>query len=288
MECVNFKPFSDPHEFSELMCALFHMYRSETPDLFSFDWLQKTLDLEVVCKDTTKEEVGISTPPSLERAIRKCARINSPNSPNFLCPPADYSWTGWMGLAIDDLKKEVTIKTEAKCDGPLFSILGQGLAADGHRRVLAHRLFRHRPDHWGIMIRDHSPLNQHKSCRDYLLRSEIMGITSIIYRQMNEVRWDPSKSKYTEPELIYSGGPLVMDATLTFFLATVVTFIPGKVRVVQATCDPSNASTSLTFALRAFYNLSMSCYDKTTAQKVLKWVLCPPNPAQGPWRGKTA
>ncbi|EEH47677.1 uncharacterized protein PADG_03761 [Paracoccidioides brasiliensis Pb18] len=241
----------------------------------------KTLDLEVVCKDTTKEEVGISTPLSLERAIRKCARINSPNSLDFLCPPADYSWTGWMGLAIDDLKKEVTIKTEAKCDG-------QGLAADVHRRVLAHRLFRHRPDHWGIMIRDHSPLNQHKSCRDYLLRSEIMGITSIIYRQMNEVRWDPSKSKYTEPELIYSGGPLIMDATLTFFLATVVAFIPSKVRVVQATCDPSNASTSLTFALRALYNLSMSCYDKTTAQKVLKWIFCPPNPAQGPRRGKTA
>ncbi|EGC46684.1 conserved hypothetical protein [Histoplasma capsulatum var. duboisii H88] len=255
------------------------MYRLETPDLFSFDWLQKTLDLEVVCKDTTNEEVGISTPPSLERAIQECAMINFPNSPEFLSPPVDYSWTGWMGLVIDELKNEVTIKTEAMCEGPLFSFLSQGLIADGHRRVLAQRLFRHRPDHWSMTIRDHSPLNQHKSCKDYLLRSEILGVTSIIYRQMNEIRWDPSEYKYMEPELIYSGGPLIMDTTLTFLLATVVTFIPGKVRVVQATCDPSNASTSLTFVLRAFYNLSMSCYDKTTAQKVLKWILCPPNPA---------
>ncbi|EEH11694.1 conserved hypothetical protein [Histoplasma capsulatum G186AR] len=222
MGLINFKPFSGPHEFSQLMRALFHMYRLETPDLFSFDWLQKTLDLEVVCKDTTNEEVGISTPRSLEQAIRKCARINSPNSPEFLSPPVDYSWTGWMGLAIDDLKKEVTIKTEAKCEGPLFSFLGQGLIANGHRRVLAQRLFRHRPDHWSMTIRDHSPLNQYKSRKDYLLRSEILGVTSIIYRQMNEIRWDPSKYKYTEPELIYSGGPLIVK-----FIAHFSSFLDG-------------------------------------------------------------
>ncbi|OJD14712.1 hypothetical protein AJ78_04967 [Emergomyces pasteurianus Ep9510] len=195
----------------------------------------------------TKEEIEILAPRSLERAIQKCARINSPNCLNFLSPPVDYSWTGWMGLAIDDLKEKVSIKTEAN----------QGLIADGHRRVLALRLFQPQPDHWSMMIRDHSPLDQHKNCTDYLLRSEIMRVTSIIYYQMNKVRWDFSKSKYTKPELIYLSGPLI------------------------ATCDPSNPSTSLTFALRAFYNLSMSCYDKATAQKVLRWILCPSNPAQG-------
>lgn len=104
----------------------------------------------------------------------------------------------------------------------MFSFLGQGLIANGHRRVLAQRLFRHRPDHWSMTIRDHSPLNQYKSRKDYLLRSEILGVTSIIYRQMNEIRWDPSKYKYTEPELIYSGGPLIVK-----FIAHFSSFLDG-------------------------------------------------------------
>ncbi|OJD12104.1 hypothetical protein AJ78_07253 [Emergomyces pasteurianus Ep9510] len=157
--------------------------------------------------------------------------------------------------------------------GPLFSRLRNGLIANGHPRVLGHCLFRHRPDHWTFMIRDHSPLDSKgKNGKNYLLRSEIMGITSILYRQMNEVRWDPRKHEYMQPKLTYRDGPLT---------ATIVTFMVGKVRVVQATCDPSNPYPTLTCTLRGLYNLSMSCYDKSSVHKIVKWILCPPELAGG-------
>jgi hypothetical protein len=74
---------------------------------------------------------------------------------------------------------------------------------------------------------------------------------------------------------------------LIFPLATAVVVLRGKVRVVQATCDSSNPYTSLTLTLRALYNLEMLNYKKTVAQKVMKRILCPPEPDQSlPLRGK--
>ncbi|EFW18151.1 conserved hypothetical protein [Coccidioides posadasii str. Silveira] len=48
--------------------------------------------------------------------------------------------------------------------------------------------------------------------------------------------------------------PLILHSMqpLTFLLPTVVTFILGQVRVVQASCDPSNQYTALTFTSKAF------------------------------------
>ncbi|OJD24333.1 hypothetical protein ACJ73_04301 [Blastomyces percursus] len=96
MECVNYKPFSGPREFSELMRALFHMYWSETPDLISFGWLQKTLDLEVVCKDSTKEEVGIPTHQVLNE-LSGNVRGSTPQIPwiSSARPPTIVGLVGW-------------------------------------------------------------------------------------------------------------------------------------------------------------------------------------------------
>ncbi|KGQ01671.1 hypothetical protein PAAG_11664 [Paracoccidioides lutzii Pb01] len=72
-------------------------------------------------------------------------------------------------------------------------------------------------------------------------------------------------------------------------LATVVSFMVGKVRVVQATCDPSNQNPTLPCTLRGSYDLSMSCYNKSSVRDIVKWILCPPELAQGlPLRGKEA
>ncbi|KKZ63309.1 hypothetical protein EMCG_00292 [[Emmonsia] crescens] len=252
MQPIRYEPFSDAQEFSDLMPELFDQYWSYQPDTFSFDFLQRTADLKVVCKVTTAEKADFITPPALENAIQKSARINFPDTSEYPWdPPVDDSWTGWMGITIDSLIKGVDIsRGEQEFGGPLFSVLAEGLVVNSHRRVLGHRLFQHRPDH--------SPLDlKGKNGNNYLLRSEIMGITSIFYRQMNE--------------------------------ATIVTFMVGKVRVVQATCDPSNQYPTLTCALRGVYNLSMSCYDKSSVHNIVKWILCPPEPARGlPLRGGKA
>ncbi|OJD10851.1 hypothetical protein ACJ73_09676 [Blastomyces percursus] len=47
--------------------------------------------------------------------------------------------------------------------------------------------------------------------------------------------------------------------------ATVVTFIYGKVRIVQATCNPSEAHPTLNLMLRAIYSLGRDNYDKKVA-----------------------
>ncbi|PGG95610.1 hypothetical protein AJ80_09930 [Polytolypa hystricis UAMH7299] len=229
------------------------------------------------------EKVEFITPPALENAIQNSARVNSPDVDPW-GPPVDYSWTGWMGITIDSLIKEVNMsRGEQEFGGPLFSVLGDGLVVNYHRRVLGYRLFRHRPDHWTFMIRDHSPSDsKSKNSKNYLLRSEMMGITSILYRQMNEV-WDSRERKYIQPKLTYQGGPLTVRFCFPLFppsSATIITFMVGKVRVVQATCDPSNKYPTLTCTLRGQYNLSMSCYNKSSVHEIVKWILCPPEPAQ--------
>lgn len=101
MEPIKYEPFSGPREFSYLIAALFNLYWSCPSDLFFFDWLQRTPDLKVVCKETTGEEVDFPTPPALETAIQNCAKINSP----VLIPGAHQTTTvglvgwGWQSMA---------------------------------------------------------------------------------------------------------------------------------------------------------------------------------------------
>lgn len=57
-----------------------------------------------------------------------------------------------------------------------------------------------------------------------------------------------------------------------------MTFIPGKVRIVQATCNPSETYQTINLTLRAIYTLSKHTYDKNVASDVLKWILSPPEP----------
>lgn len=108
MEPIKYEPFSNPREFGNLMAELFDQYWSYPSDLFFFSWLQKTSDLKVVCKETAEEMVDFPTSPALENAIQNCERVNSPGV-DALSPPADYSWTGWMGITVDSLKKEASI-----------------------------------------------------------------------------------------------------------------------------------------------------------------------------------
>ncbi|KMU92718.1 hypothetical protein CIHG_10504 [Coccidioides immitis H538.4] len=62
--------------------------------------------------------------------------------------------------------------------------------------------------------------------------------------------------------------------------ATIVTFVYGKVRIVQATCDPSETNPMFTLTLRAVYDLGKDNYDRKVAFDILKWIFCPPEPAK--------
>ncbi|KMP04831.1 hypothetical protein CIHG_04115 [Coccidioides immitis H538.4] len=72
MATPEYHPFNNPREVGWLMADLFDLYCSYEPDSFSFEWLQKTTDLEVYCKDATEEKMDIPTSPALLKAIHNC------------------------------------------------------------------------------------------------------------------------------------------------------------------------------------------------------------------------
>ncbi|KAK2756181.1 hypothetical protein FQN54_005589 [Arachnomyces sp. PD_36] len=272
MGAIKCEPFTDAQEFSDLMPSLFKLYGCHGYATYPFSFMQPTLDLNFVCKDATAEKVVFSTPTGLENALQNSELINSPeNNRTVISAPRDDSWAGWTSMAIGGLVTDVGLpRGESLFDGPLLGVLSFGLYADSYRRVLGYHLYRHKPQHWALMIRDHTPLDSAKrNAKDYLLQSEILGITAIFYEQMNEIDWDPSERKYSPAKLTYQDGLLT---------ATIVTFLIGKVRVVQASCDPSQEYPELNIALRGVHDLKMSCYNKAVFHEIIKWILCPPDP----------
>lgn len=57
-----------------------------------------------------------------------------------------------------------------------------------------------------------------------------------------------------------------------------MTCICAQVRVVQATLNPSEKYPTLTYTLRAIYDLNEEKYDKEAAFTTMQWILSPPDP----------
>lgn len=108
MAAINYKPFSGPQEFSSLMPWLFSLYARGPDDQLSFRFLQRTLDLRVICKESTAEDVDFPTSPALENAIQNSADINSPETSAY--PPVrDSAWATWLEGTISDLTSEIGV-----------------------------------------------------------------------------------------------------------------------------------------------------------------------------------
>ncbi|PGH00378.1 hypothetical protein AJ79_08230 [Helicocarpus griseus UAMH5409] len=271
MAGITHEPLSGPKEFSSLMPGLFSLYARGSDDQLSFRFLQRTPDLGVACGECIAEDIDFPTSPALENAIQNSARIDSPKSGRY--PPVrDSYWATWLEGTISDLAREIEIpRGEHPPGGPLLDTLTFGVPMVNYRpRCRGLCLFRHRPDHWAYMILDYSQMDgEDRNGKDHILRGEILAATAIFYNQMNEFRWDCYQERYLKPDLKYKGGPLT---------PTIVNFMDKKVRVVQATCNPSEEYPTLAFTLRGLYDVDLSHYNKTTVQKVVKWIMCPPNP----------
>ncbi|KKZ61653.1 hypothetical protein EMCG_03838 [[Emmonsia] crescens] len=179
-----------------------------------------------------------------------------------------------MKTAVHEVLDEVPFTKAEEFQGPLFRWLGIGIIINSHPCIKGELIFHLCSNHWSCIIQDHSSLFYTKlqeNGRDFILKSELLAVTSIIYHQMNEMVWLPEEDRYM-PKPIYKEG---------FLVATIVTFVYGKVRIVQATCNPLEMYPVLTLTLRAIYNLSKDNYDKKVAFDILKWIFCPPKPAKG-------
>ncbi|OJD23001.1 hypothetical protein ACJ73_05648 [Blastomyces percursus] len=275
MTPIKYEPFRDAKEFSDLMFNLFKLYKEYHEAMHTFSFLQRTKDVKVVCKDTTSEKVKFAMPAGLENALQNCEMINCPESNNSaISAPTNGSWASWTSIAIGYALREAgasrAFRGERVFGGPLLGVLCRGLVDKSCRRVtFGYQLFQHSPKHWVLTIQDHTPLEpEEMDGKDHLRHIEILAITAIFYEQMNRLDYVREKNKYL-PILTYQDGLLT---------ATVVTFATGKVRVVQASCDPSQEYPKLNIALRAVHDLKMSCYNKDVLHEIVKWILCSPDP----------
>ncbi|EEP76792.1 predicted protein [Uncinocarpus reesii 1704] len=224
MATRKYLPFDSPRKVGWEMARLFERYWASKPDYFTFEWLQDSNErIEFCCKNATEEEVDFTTSPALLEAIHSCQELSSGEL------PSDFGFTGFTKIAVHEVGSKVEVTEDQEFMGPLFWKLRVGLIVDHHRRIYGPCYFEHRPDHWSCIMRDQSPHDEVQSnSRNYSLKSEIVAVAAIMYRQMNEIIQFVGKEE-AYARLRYESGPLTV---------TVVTFTPGKVRVVQAICSP--------------------------------------------------
>ncbi|KMU77643.1 hypothetical protein CISG_01400 [Coccidioides immitis RMSCC 3703] len=94
MERIEYIPFKNPLEVGWLMADLFDMYWAYPFDSFIFSWLERTPDLEVLCKDATDEKIRFSTPPALLEGYSQLSKKIS--SPTRWLPSSDFGFVGFI------------------------------------------------------------------------------------------------------------------------------------------------------------------------------------------------
>ncbi|KAK2793690.1 hypothetical protein FQN52_000642 [Onygenales sp. PD_12] len=263
-----YEPFKDAQELSDLMLDFFRYFSSSHLHSFPFEWLCRMGDVQVVCQDCRANSVSFPISPALQNVIENCEYINSPRKTWLASSSANSSWAGYVQTALSKVGREVKITHMDLFTGPLFERFRHGYIMNTYTIIRRYHLFQHQPDHWTCVMHDRSASfdeGQHGS-RDYLLRTELLASTAVFYRQMNVATYEEDTDGFSV-KLKDKQGPLA---------ATIVTFCPGKVRVVQAMCNPADPSTKLTFHLMVDEVFSTHDYKRETGHKVLKWILSPP------------
>ena len=101
------RPFNSSNEFGVYLVTLFRWYLHDSHFSFPFEWLQKTEDLDVRCRDTTGEKVVFPTSPELLEAIHKCERVTAPEKARGL--PSNWGFDGFMKTAAHQVLDEVPV-----------------------------------------------------------------------------------------------------------------------------------------------------------------------------------
>ncbi|KAF3480568.1 uncharacterized protein GIQ15_05915 [Arthroderma uncinatum] len=258
----------DAVKVSLYMKHFFCAYRILPRDAFPFEWLETTKEFKVRCNDTTGEEIIFPASPELLKAIHNCENVNFPNQGYHL--PSDWGFSGFISSAVYYVIQKSPVAEINDFFGPLFGILGATLRLDSSRSITGVRWMHLSDNHWSCIMRDWTyDRDMPENSRGFLLKAELLAVSSIFFRQMNEMIWNCETYRYR-------ARPRYKEGILTTVKATVATFICGEVRIVQATLNPSEPYPTLAFTLRAVIKLNKENYSKEAAYEVLKWILCPP------------
>ncbi|EFW14782.1 conserved hypothetical protein [Coccidioides posadasii str. Silveira] len=107
--------------------------------------------------------------------------------------------------------------------------------------------------------------------RDYILKSELITATAIMYRQMNEMVYLP-ESQTHGARLRYKDGLLIVSLFSLSFPS------PSLLLLFIFYFLSCMSLPKLIFTLRAIYDLSRDNYDKNTVYTVMEWIRSPPRP----------
>ncbi|OJD15177.1 hypothetical protein AJ78_04540 [Emergomyces pasteurianus Ep9510] len=117
------------------MTSVFNLYPTYySLDSFPFEWLQKTQDLKLCCRDTSGKKVAFSMFQELLKALRECERVTAPEK----CPPDNWGFAGFMKTAAHQVLKEVHFKANEKDDIFLMPYLALLSPSDISSDFLAH------------------------------------------------------------------------------------------------------------------------------------------------------
>lgn len=102
-------PFNQPEAVAAFLGRTFLCYMTYADSSFLFDWLEKTPDIRLRCRNTTEQETLFTTPPELLRAIHTCEWVTSPEKDLGL--PSDWGFAGLIQFAVHKVQETVQVKS---------------------------------------------------------------------------------------------------------------------------------------------------------------------------------
>ncbi|KAL2179615.1 uncharacterized protein P884DRAFT_328121 [Thermothelomyces heterothallicus CBS 202.75] len=149
-------------------------------------------------------------------------------------------------------------------------LAGPNIHESGHISWAGEAIIEHAATHWGCILADQTApvdprLNRSREDK-YLLRSELLACACLMRLEINDTLWEDE----------FKGWRLRVGNSL--IKSTVVSFEDTRVRVIQASYDPSSPTPALVVTLRGSYTLdtgAIATCSKATVWAILWWILNP-------------
>ncbi|KAK4139130.1 uncharacterized protein C8A04DRAFT_40967 [Dichotomopilus funicola] len=230
--------------------------------------------LDKLCRaeyDSEADSIPICPRPSRE-ALEAChVTVNSPR-----CPSA-FAWAAVFCRAAHSALKDQQATAPLLCgrDPREDCLAGPSFHESGHISWAGETMIEHTATNWGCMLADQTaPVDARPNrgpADKYVLRSELLACVCPMRLQINETPVDGYE---------FTGWKLRVGNSIV--KSTVICFEDTRVRVIQASYDPSLATPALVATLRGSYPLPavpVATCSKDTVWPILWWILNPDGPS---------
>ncbi|KAH6630772.1 hypothetical protein B0J18DRAFT_111708 [Chaetomium sp. MPI-SDFR-AT-0129] len=257
---------------TKLVGILDKLCRAEYDSFLYTDFDNEVLNIR--CEYSEADSIPIYPRPSSE-ALKGCrVTVNSPR-----CPSA-FAWAAVFCRAAHSFLKDQQAATPLlrgylRRDPQEDCLAGPSFHESSHISWAGETMIEHTATHWGCMFADQTaPVDARPNrgpADKYVLRSELLACACLMRLQINETLLDGYE---------FTGWKLRVGNSIV--KSTVICFEDTRVRVIQASYDPSSPSPALVFTLRGSYPLpagGVATCSKDTVWPILWWILNPGGPS---------